>query len=66
MLIIVGIVYGKMHKSYSLPLLHVSFKFMLACSMLKCPDGVWKQQSRLGGRARNTSLQFEMNRFSIN
>lgn len=65
-LIFVEIVYKKIHKSYFLPLLRVSFKFMLACSMLKCPDGVWKQQSRLHGRARNTSLQFEMKRFIIN
>ena len=38
---------------------------MLVCSTLKCPDGVWKQQSLLDGRARNAALQVEMNRFSI-
>ena len=52
--------------SYFLPLLHVGLKFILAYSMLELPDGVWKQQSRLHGRARNTSLQFEMTRFVIN
>lgn len=46
-LIFVKIVYKKIHTSDVLPLLRVSFKFTLACSMLKCPDGVWKQQSRL-------------------
>lgn len=30
-LICVEIVYKKIHKSYFLPLLHVSFKFLLAC-----------------------------------
>lgn len=42
------------------------FQFMLACSMLKCPDGVWKQWSRLGGGARNAALQVKLNRFPIN
>lgn len=52
--------------SYFLPLLHVTLKFMLAYSMLKLPDGVWKQQNRLHGRARNTPLQSEMITFVIN
>lgn len=33
----------KTHESYFLPLLHVSFKSVLACSVLQCPEGVWKQ-----------------------
>lgn len=56
----------KIHESYFLPLLHVSFKSVLASSMLRCPEGVWKQQSRLDGRTRNASLQVEMSRFRIN
>ena len=42
------------------------FQFMLACSMLKCPDGVRKQWSSLGGRARNAALQVKLSRFPIN
>ena len=42
------------------------FQFMLACSMLKGPDGVWKQWSRLGRRARNAALQGKLSIFSIN
>lgn len=57
---------GKIHESSFLPLLHVRFKFGLACLVLRGPEGVWKQQSGQGGRARTASLQVEMSRVSMN
>lgn len=62
----VEIVYGKIHESFFLPLPHVRFKFRLACLVLQGLAGVWKQQSRLGGRARNPSAQAVMSRVSMN